>query len=212
MTLNHYLISLSLTFILYLIFIKNKNETVLRKPLFILIGTNLISFNSYLILTNRFDLTIHLPLHLCYLTELGIFISLIFKSQLFYPWFLLNSLGGGITGFLNSNLDQEAMFIEHIHLHMSHFNLLLFSLFLYKSKYYIKKIEFKISIIFNSLIFIIVFFLNGNFGSNYWFTKNKPPGINLTSALPDWPYYLIILTFIGLISYYVTYIIFSKKS
>ena len=212
MLINHYLISLSLTTILYFILKKNKNVSALYKSLFILIGINLISFNSYLIATDKFDLTIHLPLHLCYLTEVGIFLSLLFKSRLLYPWLLLNSLGGGATGFLNSNLGKEAIFIEHIHLHMSHFNLLLFTLFLYKSKYHIKKTEFIISTIFNSFIFILIIFFNNNFGSNYWFTENKPLGINLTTSLPEWPYYLIIMALIGLISYYLTYIIFSNKN
>ena len=209
----HYSISFFLTIILYFIFLQNKNKSdILYKILFILIGLNLFTFNSYLISTKNFNPAIHLPIHLCYLTQIGIFLSMIFNNQLFYPWLLLNSFGGGITGFLNSNLSSKAIFIEHFHLHLSHFNLLFFVVILYKKNYFITKSEYFKSIIFNALIFLFVIFYNIFFDSNYWFTQHKPPGINLANILPPWPYYLIILVLIGLSSYYLTFKIFSKTS
>ena len=113
MFVTHYLISFILTILLLIIFVKNNNSDILKKNLFLLIGINLLSFNTYLLFTNNFNSSIHLPLHLCYITQIGIFISMIFNNQLFYPWLLLNSFGGGVTGFLNSNLGTEAIFIEH---------------------------------------------------------------------------------------------------
>lgn len=211
MLFTHYLISFSLSIILYFIFLKNKNVDILYNALFILIGLNIFSFSTYLILTEKFNPTIHLPLHLCYLTQIGIFISILFNNKSFYTWLLLNSFGGGLTGFLNSNLTSQAMLIEHLYLHLSHFNLLFFALILYKKKYIITKVEFIKSIFLNALVFVFVIYYNLFFGSNYWFTQQRPPGINLTSILPPWPYYLIVLILIGITSYYLTYKIFSKK-
>ena len=211
MLFTHYLISFSLTIILYFIFLKNKNADVLYNTLFLLIGLNLFSFNTYLILTEKFNPTIHLPLHLCYLTQIGIFISMIFNNKSFYSWLLLNSFGGGLTGFLNSNLTSKAMFIEHFYLHLSHFNLLFFALILYKKNYIITKVGFIKSIFLNALIFVFIIYYNLFFESNYWFTQQRPPGINLTGILPAWPYYLIALILIGISSYYLTYKIFSRK-
>ena len=212
MLITHYLISFCLTIILCFIFFKNIKSDILFKILFLLILLNLFEFNGYLILTKNFNPTIHLPLHLCYLTQIGIFISMVFNNQLFYPLLLLNSFGGGITGFLNSNLSSDAIFIEHLYLHLSHFNLLFFVVILHKKKYFITKSEYIYSIFFNALIFIFIFFYNILFNSNYWFTKYKPMGINLTNILPTWPYYLIILIMIGLSSYYLTFKFFSKTS
>ena len=124
---------------------------------------------------------------------------------------MLNSLGGGITGFLNSNLDSNSLLIEHIHLYLSHFNLILFSIYAYKIKYIITKNMLFKSFIYNFLVFFIVVVFNQIFNSNYWFTNQKPPGINLTNILPEFPYYLIVLILIGLTSYYLTYKLFSKK-
>ena len=38
-------------------------------------------------------------------------------------------------------------------------------------------------------------------GSNYMFTFEKPSGINFTLLMPEWPYYFIVMLFIGLIFY-----------
>jgi len=212
MFFKHYSISFTLLIILFFIFLKNKNTVHLYKAIFFLITLNLFIFNSYLLLTNTFNPKIHLPLHLCYLTQIGIFLSFFFKNNLLYSWLLLNSLGGGLTGFLNTNLDNNAMPIEYLYLHLSHFNLLLFVIFLYKRKFHIRKSEYIISMFFNAVIFFLIMFYNRIFDSNYWFTRTKPPGINLTTILPDWPYYLIILIIIGINSYYFTYKMFSKKT
>ena len=89
-----------------------------------------------------------------------------------------------------------------MYLYLSHFNLLLFSIYLYKTKFIITKSAFLKSILFNSLVFMFITLFNINFGSNYWFTSEKPPGINLTKILPEWPYglFIIILLFVILFS------------
>ncbi len=208
---DHYFISILLTVILFVILFFNDDNHKIDRLLLFLISFALLSFNSYLILTNSFSLKTHLPLHLCYMTQLGIFLSIIFKSNTFYPWLLLNSLGGGITGLLNSDLDSSALFIELLYFYMSHFNILLFAIYLWKQNYVIKKTDFFRSIFFNSTFFIFVIFLNFFLDSNYWFTKDKPNGINLTNILPEWPYYLIILIFIGIISYCITFKLFNQR-
>ena len=208
---GHFIISGVLLCTLYFLYNSIKSTTILYNLLLCLLIINFLSFNSYLFITGLFDYKTHLPLHLCYLTELGILIAIIFKNHFFYPWLVLNALGGGITGFTNSNLPSDALYIEYIHLYLSHFNLLLFSMILYLNKFVISKTDFIKSIIFNMLIFFGVFYLNTLFDSNYWFTQNRPPGINLTHLLPDWPYYLVGLISIGLISYYITFKIFLKN-
>jgi len=208
---NHYIITIFLSFILYVIFNWIHNQKTLYNLLLFLLALNLLSFNIYLIFNGVFNYQIHLPLHLCYLTEIGILASILFHTKFYYPWLLLNGLGGGITGFLNSNLMGDAMLIEHIHLYLSHFNLLLFSLILYKANFFISRSDFLKSIAFNLFLFISVIFFNIKFHSNYWFTSSKPPGMNLTSILPEWPYYLLILIGIGITSYYITFKLFSKN-
>ena len=207
---NHFFITSILSLILFFIFFKNKNPQRLYKLLTFLLVLNISTFNCYLIYSGNYDFKVHLPLHLCYLTEIGILLSIFFKTEYYYGWLLLNSLGGGLSGFLNSNLEADSLFIEYLHLYLSHFNLLLFSIFVYKSKFILTKNTLIKSTLFNAFIFLLIVIFNIFFSSNYWFTRFKPPGVNLTKILPGFPYYLLVLVIIGLISYYCTFKLFSK--
>lgn len=196
---------------LLIIFFTIKNQKLLNNVLLFSVIINLISFNLILIGTNQFDINIHLPLHLCYLTEVALLATYFFNSKLLISWIVLNGLGGGITGFTNSNLDLNVPIIEYIHLYLSHFNLLLFSIIMFKKKFIITKINFIKSIIINASIFFLIIILNNKIGSNYWFTLNKPEGTNLTNILPDWPIYLFVMIIIGIVSYFITYNLFRTK-
>ena len=208
---NHSLICIILATLLLIIFFTIKNQKLLNNVLLFSVIINLVSFNLILIGTNQFDINIHLPLHLCYLTEVALLATYFFNSKLLISWIVLNGLGGGITGFTNSNLDLNVPIIEYIHLYLSHFNLLLFSIIMFKKKFIITKINFIKSIIINASIFFLIIILNNKIGSNYWFTLNKPEGTNLTNILPGWPIYLFVMIVIGIISYFITYNLFRTK-
>ena len=206
---NHIFVCTFLAIILAAIFFIVKDTKHLNSILFISLVSNFLSFNYIMINTNNFDFSSHLPLHLCYLTEAIILCTYFFNLNFLLPWLILNSLGGGITGFTNSNLDQDVHIIEYIHLYLSHFNLLLFSIIMFKKKFIIQKIDLYKSIILNASILFTIIWINNLIGSNYWFTLEKPPGTNLTNILPDWPGYLIVMVVIGILSYIVTYKIFK---
>ena len=202
---NHFIVSGLLSGVLYLLYHKVNDTAILSKVLKWLLIFNFVSFNSTLLLSGVFDYKTHLPIHLCYLTELGIFLSIIFRSKILYPWLALNALGGGITGFTNSNLSENALLIEYIHLYASHFSLILFFIIIYLNKFTISRYEFIQSAIFNALLFFAVCYFNILIESNYWFTMYRPAGSNLAQLLPDWPGYLLGLISIGLLSYYFTF-------
>jgi len=208
---NHFIISGLLSGVLYLLYHKVNDTAILSKVLKWLLIFNFVSFNSTLLLSGVFDYKTHLPIHLCYLTELGIFLSIIFRSKILYPWLALNALGGGITGFTNSNLSENALLIEYIHLYLSHFSLILFFIIIYLNKFTISRYEFIQSAIFNALLFFAVCYFNILIESNYWFTMYRPPGSNLAQLLPDWPGYLLGLISIGLFSYYFTFKLLLKN-
>ena len=208
---NHILISGLFVIVIFSIKFVIKNSKIINKILFFSLIINFISYYLVLMINNSFDFRTHLPIHLCYITELGILISFILKNKTFYPVLALNSLGGGISGLTNSNLVVSSYWIEFFHLYLSHTNLIFFFIILYKEKFTINKKMFSISILINALIFCFAFVFNKMFGSNYWFTASKPEGKNLTLLFSDWPDYLIGLIVIWLFSYLVTYMILKKN-
>ena len=208
---NHFLITLSLSAVLFLLIRLVKTINLLTVLKFLL-AYNFLSYFFILNFEGIFNPKDHLPLHLCYLTEFLILISFITKSNRLYPLLILNSFGGGITGFTNLNLDVNSHLIEFHHFYLSHFNILFFSLIQYKNRYILNRIELIKAYFFNATIFASIILLNIFFNTNYWFTNYKPVGKNLTIFLPEWPYYLIILIMIGIISYFITFKLFSKNN
>jgi len=207
---NHFFISGLLAVALGLLSYVGTSKK-LYSLLYFLLLFNFFSYNGVLLVTGAYDFREHLPLHLCYATELGILLSIVLKTKALYPWLVLNALGGGITGFTNSNIIDGSQLVEYTHLYLSHFNLLLFSVIAYKDKIVISRSAFLKSIILNAFIFSVSVVFNILFQSNYWFTSRRPDGVNLTNILPDWPYYLLVLIAIGLASYFITFKIFSRK-
>ena len=52
-----------------------------------------------------------------------------------------------------------------------------------------------------TILVVIIVIINLLLGSNYMFTFEKPAGVNFTLLMPDWPYYYLIMLFIGLSFY-----------
>ena len=207
----HFSTILLLLIPLYLLY-KFGSSSFLNKLILVLLLFNIISYYGLLLFNDSFDFRVHLPLHLCYFTEIIILMSYILDTRFFYPWIFLNSLGGGISGFLNSIMVDESVPVEYLHHYLSHFNLLLFTIIFLKSKHVISIKELINSIYFNAIIFTFALFFNLKFNSNYWFTMYKPSGDNLSVLFPSWPYYLILFILIGLTSYAVSYQLVKEKS
>lgn len=203
---NHFLVSLLLLLPIF-ISLLSKNIIFLKKILLYLLLFNFVSFYIVLFFTNEFNYKFHLPLHLCYITEAAILISLLLNTQKAYPWLILNSMLGGIVGLINSNLPLGTHFIEYLHFYISHFNLLLFTIIAFKSRIHISSLNLFRSISFNTFLLFQVVIFNYFFNTNYWFTIAKPRGINIAFLFPEWPYYLFMFIAFGLISYSITYIL-----
>ncbi len=205
---NHLLLSFAC--LLFILFITNIYKvSFLQKILLFSISVNLLFFNFLAINNNLYSFKNHLPLHLCYLTEIGILLSIFFRNQKFTTWILLNAMFGAITALLNSNLDSSSSYIERLHFFISHSNLALFTIILYKSKFKIKYSNLLFSIYANLALVFAVHMFNYYFNTNYLFTFGKPKGINISFLLPEWPFYYFFLITFGLISYYITFIVFN---
>lgn len=208
---NH--LAISFACLMFIILITNFCKvSLLRKILLLSISANLFFFNFLAIKSNFYSFKSHLPLHLCYLTEIGILLSLFIKNHKFTTWMLLNAMFGAVTALLNSNLDSSSSQIERLHFFISHSNLALFTIILYKSQFKIKYSNLIFSINANLILVSAIHLFNYYFSTNYLFTLAKPKGINISFLLPEWPFYYFFLIFFGLASYYITFILFNTKS
>lgn len=209
--LNHLVISFA-CLIFILIITSIYKVSLLQKVLLFSILINLFFFNFLAINNNFYSFKSHLPFHLCYLTEIGILLSLFIKNHKFTTWMLLNAMFGAITALLNSNLDSSSSLIEKLHFFISHSNLALFTIILYKSRFKITYSNLIFSINANLILLFSIHLFNYYFSTNYLFTFAKPKGINMSFLLPEWPFYYFFLIIFGLTSYYITFILFNTKS
>ncbi len=206
---KHIIIIIALNCILfYLYYLRSRT---IKKILILLLISNFLLFYGTLFIFNSFNYKTHLPLHLCYLTESLIFLSILFSNKLLYPWLLLNSMLGGTIGMINTNLTTNSLTIEVVHYYLSHFNLLLFTILIFKTNFYLTKIKLFRSIAINTIAFVFIIFFNFRYNTNYWFTVKKPAGLNLSFIFPEWPYYLLVLIAIGLSFYILTYSLLLKR-
>ena len=204
--LNHLIIS-SMLIVLLLCLWLLKNKINLKSLIIIIIGFDLIIYNSFIIINKSSDIIDFLPIHLCYLTEVMIFFSLVFKSKNFINLIFLNSIVGGIAGLVNTNLTMNMHYFFYIHHYLAHFTLILYAI--YKSPIIELNLKILLSCIFRTgAILILVILFNLMFETNYWFTRLKPDGNNLTLIFPESPWYLLILIFLGLFIYFLTYLKF----
>ena len=208
--INHFLVVFTVLIPLLLI-LSNLRVPILNQIIKYSIIINLTIFYPYLFYSGYFNYKVHFPLHLCYLTEVFILISIFTKVGKIESWILLNSMFGGLVGFVNSNLTNESIMIEFFHFYISHFNLLLFVIIKYKLNRYITIKDLLHSIRLNLYLLFIISIFNVLFSTNYWFTLFKPDGVNLSNLFPEWPYYIFILIFLGLISYSFTFIFFIQN-
>ena len=208
--INHLTNSFILISLLFLLSYFLRND-ILKKILKYSILLNLIIFNCSLFLQSSFDIKNHLPLHLCYLTEIGIFLTFYIKNKNFISWMILNSTFGAIVALINSNLDSNSMIIEQYHFYVSHFNLALYFMITYRVKFQINLSNLLFSIKSNLYVLFSILIINIILNSNYWFTYYKPAGTNITKILPDWPYYFLWLIIFGLISYILTFLLLKNK-
>ena len=203
--------AISILLIVLLVIIANKKKLFnVNKLISILCLIDLSSYNFYIIVYEMHNLINLLPIHLCYLTEIMIFANVAFNIKIDTNLIYLNSVVGGIAGLLNNNLTSDMQSIFFLHHYMAHFILALFVIQFYDR--IILSLRVLISSIIKTaslLIFAILF--NNIFGTNYWFTVEKPEGNNLTLLFPESPWHLYLLIALGLLIYISMYNIHTYK-
>jgi len=182
----------------------NKLKTIIFQTISWLVVFNEFAFQLNMVYYGIWSYRTSLPLEMCYLSALLIPIYTRFKHcRPLQNWFFFAGFGGSTFAFINTNLSEMEQIYISIHYFFAH-GLVIFVMFAlvidgYRPRWadYFNAIKWTIILV----IFIIV--INLILGSNYMFTFQKPPGVNFTLLMPEWPYYFIFMLLIGLMFYTV---------
>jgi len=202
--LGHVLVSALLIFLLVLIN-KHKNSIDFETLILPICIFDLITYYYYVISFEPENLISLLPFHLCFLTEIMIFLKILFNFQINLNFIFLNSVVGSIAGLVNNNLTSDMHYIFFLHHYLAHFVLAVFAI-VNLDKVILEYRDLKLSVFKTSLLLAFAFIFNTIFGTNYWFTSEKPYGNNLSLLFPDRPWYLVILILLGLLIYLITFL------
>lgn len=156
--------------------------------------------NGYLSIEN------HLPMHLCDWVIVFVLVTFITKSiysyEVAYFWGLGGTLQALITPDIVLNYPSRAFIIFFVN-HSSIIISIIYFTFVFRLRPYLPSI--KRTFLWSQVYFVSAFTVNLILGTNYGFLMEKPGQGSLIDYLGPWPYYLISLEIMALISFFIYY-------
>ena len=168
-------------------------------------------FQIQSVLNKEWMLIKTLPLEISYLTIFAIPIYLFMPSRILQSWIYYIGIWSAAAAFLNTIMMGAEPWHVLLRYYGHHGTLLYFGISIYISGYRPTLNDYYNTAKIMLLIIFIIGLINMIIGSNYMFTRFKPPGMNLTLLMADWPYYFIIIVSIGLVFCYLLYLIGKDK-
>ncbi len=178
-------------------------STIIFSTLFALIDK---STNGYLFAPNN------LPMHLCDWVMIFVLVTFITKSQFSYELTYFWGLGGTLQALLTPDLTINypswsfiLFFINHAAIIIS----IIYFTFVFRLRPY--PVSIKRVFVWAQIYFVSAFITNLIFNTNYGFLMEKPGQGSLLDFLGPWPFYLISLEIMALLSFIIYYLPFYIK-
>lgn len=176
-------------------------------PLAALVIQNLIKINQ-----GVFTIQDDLPLHICRI--LALFAPLVywkdnkFWTGVFYFWILVGTFNAVIAADIRHDFPHYNYFSYFI-LHIGLIPLPIYHCYILGRR--IVKRDLWNAYWTANVFLILTMIINFSIQSNYMFTRHKPIVASLMDHLGPWPWYLVVLQFLGLALFFVVYLPFYFK-
>lgn len=201
---------------LYLLRYKARSDDTrrsLRWTMAIVLWVNEIGWHLWNASVGQWSIQTMLPLHVCsILVWLG-GVMLVTKNYTIYEFAYFMGIGGALQALLTPDLGVYGF------PHYRFFQTFISHGLIVTSAIYMTTVEgfrptwksFGRIFIGMNIYLVIVFIINQVIGSNYMFVAHKPETASLLDLLPDWPWYILWLEAIGLLTCLILYIPFMLK-
>lgn len=153
----------------------------------------------------------HLPLHLCRISFIICFITLLSKTQWMYEWCLFLAIPAGFHSLLTPELTNGTSNWFFFDYYFVHAGMLLVPLYLTLIMKMRPRKRAWIHTFYRLQIPIVFIFpLNFIINSNYMYLKAKPIVEN-PLLIGQWPYYILVLELITLLHIYIIHLVILKR-
>lgn len=154
-----------------------------------------------------------LPLHLCSVLVWVGALGLVTKNYSIYEYLYFMGIGGALQALLTPDVGLYGF------PHYRYFQTFISHGLIFTSAVYMTVIEglrptwksiWRVFAGMN-IYMLIVFIINQAIGSNYLFIAHKPETASILDMLPAWPYYILYIEAIGLLTCFILYIPFAVR-
>lgn len=201
---------------LFLIRFKNADEHTKHKvrwTLASILWANEIGWHLWHILTGTWTLQTMLPLHLCSLLVWTGALMLVTKNYSIYEFCYFLGIGGAFQVVMTPDLGIYGFpHFRFFQTFISHGLIITSAIYMTVAEGFrpMWKSMLRVALWMN-LYMIVVFFLNSAIGSDYLMINGKPATPSLLDVLPPWPYYIVFMELIGVVTCLLLYIPFIVK-
>ena len=173
---------------------------------FLLLAANVL-YHLWLIYEHAWSAKMALPLHLSDLAAILAIVMLLTKNYRIFQFMYFAGLGSSIQAILTPDLDRFSFpHFQYIQFFVSHGGVVLACLFMVVAFNYRPTIRSMwVTILLVNIYAGCVFFLNKLLASNYLYIMKKPGVSSILNYLGPWPWYLLSLELVMILSFYILY-------
>jgi hypothetical integral membrane protein (TIGR02206 family) len=191
-------------------------RNVIRKNVRFLLASILLiadfSQHFWLIYERAWSVRSDLPLHLSDLAVIIAIVMLLTKSNNLFQFMYFAGLGSSIQAIMRPDLGKYSFpHFRYLEFFVSHGGVILACLFMVAVFKYSPTIRSMwVIILFVNLYAVCIFLINKAIGSNYLYIMKKPGNFSMLNMLGPWPWYLISMELVMILSFYILYSPFWK--
>lgn len=199
------------------IFVRRSNSTWLRQGIRYTLAALLIINESlwhiWNLVTGQWTIQTMLPLHLCSVFVFLCAIMLVSRSYRIYEFAYLLGIAGAIQAILTPDLGiYDFPHFRYFQVFVSHGAIVTAALYMSIVEGYRPTRKSLGRVFIGSNIYMLfVGMVNAVIGSNYLYIAHKPETASLMDMLGPWPWYILALEGLGLISLLILYLPFGLR-